>query len=205
MPTKKYFFQMKKRNFTQRLFKQKPNAASCILFALKESGRGFLEDLPSSYPGFALMKWTFGIGPYKKKAVEFQKATIRTNLHRLIKDGLIIKDPKQKIYCLTDEGKKFVAYIQNRYSILKKKWDGKLRIVIFDVPEKKKHWRRLIRRELLLMQYQQLQKSVYVGKYPLPESFCKEMEEAGLGSYVFIFTVDKVDRKAEILEMLGDK
>lgn len=203
MPIKSTSFQNRKRNLAQRISKHGFNAASCILFSLKEAGEGFLEDLPSSYPGFALMKWTFGVGKYKKKGVEFKEATIRTNLRRLIKDGLIAKDPKQKVYCLTDDGKKFVSYIQNRYLILKKKWDGKLRIVIFDIPEKKKHWRRLIREELLLMNYQQLQKSVYVGKYPLPESFCREMEEAGLGSYVFIFTIDKVDRKAEILKMLG--
>ncbi len=89
--------------------------------------------------------------------------------------------------------------------ILKKPWDGKLRIVIFDIPEKKKYWREAMRRELSLMQFKQLQRSVYVGKHPLPESFCKEIEEAGLGQYIFIFTVDKVDRKKEILDLLEEE
>lgn len=162
-----------------------------------------MEELPDSYPGFALMKQMFGVGRYGK--IDFKKETVKTNLRRLREQGLIEKAPKEKIYCLTDKGKEFVSYIENRYLILKKPWDGKLRIVIFDIPEKKKYWREAIRKELLLMQFQLLQKSVYVGKYPLPESFYKEIEEAGLGGYVFIFTVDKVGRKAAILELLKEK
>ena len=67
-----------------------------------------------------------------------------------------------------------MSYIENRYLVLNKPWDGKLRIVIFDIPEHKKGWRDWIRQELILLQFQQLQKSVHIGKYPLPESFYKE-------------------------------
>ncbi len=203
MPTKRYFFQLKKRNFAQRLFNQGLNAASYILFSLKEGGKDFLRGLPDSYPAFGLMKQMFGVKSYKE--LTFKKKTIETNLYRLIEDGLISKDPKQKIYHLTDKGKKVVSYVENRYLILKKPWDGKLRIVIFDIPEKRKHWRRIIRQELLLMQFQQLQKSVYVGKYPIPASFIKEIDDAGLRKYIFIFTVDKVDRPEEILNLLKEE
>ncbi|NQU82783.1 MAG: hypothetical protein HQ539_02435 [Parcubacteria group bacterium] len=202
MPTKPLSFQDKKANLARRVSKNGLNASSCILFSLKDSKGGLLESLPSCYPGIALMQWTFGVGKYKKKGIEFKEETIRTNLRRLRKDGLITKDPKQKSYYLTDDGKKVVSHIRNRYLILKKKWDGKLRLVIFDVPEKKKYWRRSIREELLSMEYQLLQKSVYVGKYPLSQSFCKELDEAGLGSSIFIFTIDKADRKEKILKLL---
>jgi len=201
MVKKEYFFQKRKRSFTQKFFEKGLTASSYILFCLKESGKNFLKELPSSYPGFQLMKEMFGVN-YRPK---FKKETIRTNLNRLIKQGLILKDPKQKIYYLTDKGKRFTDYIKNRYLILKQKWDRKLRVVIFDIPEKRNYWRKAIREELLLLQYQQLQKSVYIGKYALPKSLLEEIEEAGIGKYIFIFTIDKIDRKQEILKLLNKK
>ena len=179
MVKKEYFFQQKNRSFAQKFFKKGLSASSYILFALQEGGKSFLREMPSSYAPFGFLKDVSGVNPYKKP--KLKKETIRTNLYRLKKQGLIEKDSKQKIYCLTDDGKKFIANIKNRYLILKKPWDGKLRLVIFDIPEKKKRWRESIRQELILMQFQQLQKSVYIGKYPVPESLCKEIEDAGIG------------------------
>lgn len=204
MPKKSYFQKTKQKTFTKKLLDNGLNASSCILFSLKDAGNGFLEELPNSYPGFALMKWTFGAGPYKKKGLEFKEETVRKNLRRLRKDGLITKDSKRGVYCLTDDGKKFVTYAQDRFSALTSKWDGKLHLVIFDVPEKKKHWRKVIREELLLMEYKQIQKSVYVGKHPLPQDFCKELDREGLGSCLFIFTIDKTDRKEKIMRILNE-
>lgn len=199
MPRPEYFFQKKKRSFTQRFFGKGLNAASYILFCLKEGGKDFLRELPSSYPQFKLMKEMFGV---ERRTPPLKKETIRVNLYRLKKLGLIVKEPKQKIWYLTDQGKEFVSYIENRFLTLKKPWDGKLRIVIFDIPEKKKRWREWLREELLLLQYQQLQKSVYVGKTPLPESLYKEIKKLEIGKYVFVFIVVDFDRKDEILELL---
>ena len=196
--TTKYFFQKKKRSFAQKFFEKGLNTTSYILLGLKEIGKDFLRRLPNSYPGFELMKEMFGVN-YKPN---FKKETIRRNLNRLINQGLIAKDPKQKIYYLTEKGEEIVTYIKNRYLILKQHWDGKLRIVIFDIPEKKKYWREIIRQELLLLQFQQLQKSVYIGKHPIPESFLKEIEDNALGGYIFFFTIDKIDQKKKILELL---
>lgn len=201
MSKSKYFFQNRKRNITQNFFEKGLNASTYILFSLKENGKLFLRELPSCYPGFKLMKEVFGVDSYPK----FKEETIKTNFYRLRKQGLIVKDSKQKFYCLTDRGKEFISYIKDRYLILKKPWDGKLRIVIFDIPEDKKGWRDWIRQELILLQFQQLQKSVYIGKYPLPESFYKEIEKANLNKYIFIFTIDEVDRKDEILKLLESK
>ncbi len=186
---------------TQRLFDKGLNATTCILFALKESGESFLRGLPSCYPEFKFWKDMFGVSNYPKP--HLKENTIRSNLQRLIKDGLVAKDEKSKKFSLTDKGKDFVNYIEDRYQILEKPWDGKLRIVIFDIPEILKKWRESIRQELLLLQFQQLQKSVYVGKYPIPESLCKEIDEWNLGEFIFIFTVDKADRQGEILKLLN--
>ena len=196
--SEEYFFQKRKRSFTRRFFKKGLNGTSYVLLALSEVGKGFLRDLPNCYPGFELMKSLFGVD-YRGRKIK--KETIKINLYRLKKRGLITQDPKEKYYLLTDKGEEFVSYIKNRFSILKQPWDGKLRIVIFDVPEKKKYWRKWLREELNLMQYQILQKSVYIGKHPLPESFYKTIIKNYLTEYIFILTVGDIDKKEKILKM----
>lgn len=199
MSKSEYFFQRRKRSFTQKFFEKGLNTTAYILFYLKEIGEGSLRELPSSYPQFKLIKQMFGVD---SRVPKLKKETVKTNLYRLKKQGLITKDPKRKIYYLTDKGKEFVSYIEDRYLILKKPWDGKVRIVIFDIPEEKKGWREWIRQELLLLRFHQLQKSVYIGKHPLSESFYKEIAKAGLLRYVFVFTAGEIDQRERILEIL---
>jgi len=202
MNESQYIFQRKRATFTRRVFTKGLTAVSAVLLYLKEIGEGFLEDLPSCYPQFDLMKKLAGVGPYRRR--KFKKKTLQTSIYRLKKLGLVAKDPKKKIYYLTDKGKKFVAYIEDRYEILSKKWDGKVRVVIFDIPENKRKWRAWLRNELLLLQYKVLQKSVYIGKVPLPKSLYQEILKAGLGEYVFIFTMSEFDKR-QITKILNKK
>jgi DNA-binding PadR family transcriptional regulator len=199
MSQPKYLFQRKKISFTKRLFEKGLNVASLILFSLKEGAKGSLEELPNSYPAFKIWKDIFGIDPKKKK---FKRQEILVNLSRLEKQGLIRKEPKRKIYILTEEGKELVSYVKDRYSILDKKWDGKLKIVIFDIPEKKKFYREWLRGELLLLNYKMVQKSVYVGKYPLAKSFYQDIIRFGLNDQIFVFTINKVDKKDKLMKLL---
>ena len=198
---KKYFFQDKKRKFAQKFFEKGLTAESYILFSVKEGGKLFLQGLPSVYPSIKLMQEIFGATPEESN---FNNRTVRTNLRRLEEQGLIVKEPKKKIYCLTDKGEEFLFYIKDRYSVLKKPWDRKIRMVIFDIPEEKKRWRYWLRKELLLLQFRQFQKSVYVGKCPLPKSLYEEIEEGGLKDYILVFTAEKIDQENKITEMLEE-
>jgi len=200
-----YVFQRKKASFAKRIFTKGLNAAAAVLLYFAEIGEGFLEDLPSSYPQFDLMKQLAGVGPYAKKRREWlRKKNLQNALYRLEKQGLVVKDPKRKIYRLTKKGKEIATYIEDRYGVLTKKWDGKIRVVIFDIPEKKKKWREWLRNELLLLQYKEFQKSVYIGKAPLPKSLYQEIIEADLQDNVFIFTMSEFD-KERIKKVLSEK
>lgn len=199
MPNQEYFFQQKQNTFAQKFFENGFSAASYILLTLKEHGEGFLASLPGSYPEFAFWQKAFEVGKYKKP--EFKKHTLKINFYRLEKQGLIVKDPEEKAYVLTDEGKSFVTYVKDRYLILKEKWDEKFRIVVFDIPDTKKDWRKWLVRELTLLQYKMLQKSVYIGKYPLPQSFYEEVAKANLVKDIFILTIGEVDRIEDILKL----
>ncbi len=196
-----YFFQKKKRSTAYKFFSKGVDVTARILLALRENAQlaseDFLRNCPQ-YPGFGLVRAMFGC----ENSPQLKDETVRTNLRRLQEQGFVIKDPKQKVYYLTEKGEEFTSYIENRFLILKEPWDQKFRIVIFDVPEKKRYWRIFLKQELELMQFKQLQKSVYVGKYPLPISLIKEIEDNGLGKFFFIFTVEQFDRQEEILKLL---
>jgi len=200
-----YIFQRKKTSFTKRIFEKGLNVSGAVLLYLAETGEGFLEDLPSCYPQFDMMKQLAGVGPYKKRRQEWlKKKTLQTNIARLEKQRLIAKEPKRKIYILTEKGKEFSAYIKDRYGLLSGKWDGKIRVLIFDIPEKKKFWREWLRKELVLLQYKEFQKSVYIGKVPLPRDLYRRIGEEGLEDFVFIFTMSEFDKK-KIMKILEEK
>lgn len=200
----KYLFQRKRVSFVRRIFEKGLNAAGYILIGLKERGSEFLhefaESAPRRDPRFSLLRALILESDDKK----IEKNTITVNLRRLKRAGLIrkIEKQKQKIYCLTDRGEKFVTYIENRYNILSKPWDNKIRLVIFDIPESKKSLREWLRQELLLMQFRALQKSAYIGRYPLPEDFYQELIKNEIFENIHIFTIDQSDKKEEILQIL---
>jgi len=199
MRNEKYLFQKKKVSFTKQLFEKGLNTSALVLFALKESGEDFLKGLPSSYPGFESLKEIFGVNNKNKK---FTKEKVLVNISRLEKQGLIRKESTKKIYFLTEKGKKLVGYIKDRYSILNKKWDGKIRIVIFDIPEKERYHREWLRDELSLLEFKELQKSVYAGKFPLPKDFYQDIIRFGISDCVFVFTVNDIDKRQRVIDFL---
>lgn len=200
----KYFFENRKINFTRKFFEKGLNAAVHILFTIGESSKSnfemFIRDLPSCYPGFRLMKSMAGCNLRKS----FGKKIIKINLERLEKEGLITKSEDQEFH-LTVNGEEIIAYIKNRYSILEKPWDGKIRVVVFDIPEYNRRNRIWLREELLLLKFRELQKSVYVGKYPMPEEFYQDLIKNDIFDYVHLFTIESFDKDDKIIKLLEEE
>jgi DNA-binding PadR family transcriptional regulator len=189
----------KKINFTKKILNFNLNAAGFILFYLKEVGYiTFDAFLPSNYSNAKFWREIFGLD--SKKEI-WKKNTIKTNLYRLKKQKLIDYNSNKKVYFITNKGKEFTTYIKDRYFILKKPWDKEIRIVIFDIPEEKRGYRDWFRQELYLLEFKLLQKSVFIGKYPLPQSLIKEIDNHNLTPYVFIFTVKEIFQKEKILKL----
>jgi len=195
----------KKISFLKKIFKKGLKLSGMILLNIYFAGGEALEDL-------ARMRWDFkGLRdlywwPYdlyikaqEKSSRNFEQH-IRVCVKRLIKEGLLKKE-KSKIK-LTPFGKELLDFTKEHSDALKK-WDGKIRLVIFDIPEKKAHLRNLIRDELRILNYQYLQKSVYVGKAPLPLSFYQNLKELKIDKYFYIFIVKAVDKKEKILSRLN--
>jgi DNA-binding transcriptional regulator PaaX len=79
----------------------------------------------------------------------------------------IQKDGKQIYISLTEEGRKRAGkYLIDDLEIKKpKKWDGKWRVIIFDIPDKTKIKREAFRGKLKELNFYQLQKSVWIYPY----------------------------------------
>lgn len=95
-------------------------------------------------------------------------------------------------YSLTKSGWDIVRLIMNKRKTLSSKWDGKYRLVIFDIPEEKNKIRDWLRQELYLIDYHKLQESVFIGKHPLPPDLIKEIKENKIGSCVNYILADKI-------------
>lgn len=133
---------------------------------------------------------------YGKIRNQIKPDHVRTTMHRLKRKGLIYceRQGRKLVFVLTDEGEKEAQKIKTEMERLKpKQWDGKWRIIIFDVPEKLRGKRDLLRRELVGFGFRQLQQSVWVYPYLLPQEFRDLWKETGIFKYCVIFEADKME------------
>lgn len=105
---------------------------------------------------------------YKKSTL--RRTYLQNKFQELKKQGLIMigEQNGQVKISLTKEGKKRVLSYQVDTMQLKKPahWDGKWRVVIFDIPEKMKHNRNAFREKLVELEFERIQDSVWISKSP---------------------------------------
>ena len=129
-----------------------------------------------------------------KNQHRYQK-TYKNSVHYLKRKGLI-ENKGNGIYCLTSEGEKeaFFAHLNTEskfYQTKSIKWDGKWRIIFFDVPEKKRHYRDYLRTILKTIGFKEFQKSIWIYPYPVPKFLKDLLFEEGIKQYTrFITTYD---------------
>ena len=182
-----------KKSISRSVLNNTATAAAWALSFLIEAGalsiQAFLS--PSIYADFPNASILFlDEAKTQKRKLKYKEITIRQSIYRLEKHGFVEK--KNSKYFLTEKGNKFAKYI---FQTKKKKvcaWDKKYRVVIFDIPEKKRDIRDWLRRELNLLQYKKLQNSVFIGKFPLPGELIKEIKKYKINNCVNYLLVDKV-------------
>jgi len=92
---------------------------------------------------------------------------------------------------ITKKGqRKLLKYKLDELEIPKpEKWDGKWRIVSYDVPVEKNFARNALRRTLKRLEFLELQKSVYLYPYPCSDAIEFIREIYGIGDNVTLLTV----------------
>lgn len=104
-----------------------------------------------------------------QKWKKYPKKKLNDTFYNLKRQGLIeIREKNHQIYIrLTEKGRKKAGMFQiNSLKIKRpKKWDGKWRLVIFDISHLKKIYREALRGKLKELGFYQLQKSVWVHAF----------------------------------------
>ncbi len=96
---------------------------------------------------------------------------------------------------LTEKGKRKLAKYQFQEAVIEKpkRWDGKWRIVIFDIREEKKAVRDLLRRELKNLGFVKLQNSVWVYPYDCEEIVIMLKAYFRRGKDILYVTAEKIE------------
>ncbi len=120
--------------------------------------------------------------------------SFRVMLSRLKKDGLV-ESGGWGLWRLTKKGRDLARGAEDRadsyFRARTLSQERKNTIVIFDVPESRRKLRDYLRAELMMLGYEQLQKSVWIGGGPLPGAFMDFVREKNLMNTMHIFTIEK--------------
>jgi DNA-binding transcriptional regulator PaaX len=100
---------------------------------------------------------------------------------------------------LTNNGKKqarFLSLIGDTIKFKKPKiWDGKWRIVLFDIPEKDRMFRDILRRHLKELNFRKLQHSVFISPHPFEKPILELVNLYSAEKYVRVITALKIDNE----------
>lgn len=126
-----------------------------------------------------------------------KKSELSRALKRLREQGLIEEDKigNDVIFKLTDQGRDLTFGL----NLEPDDWDGRWRIVIWDIPEQKRLVRDLFRRNLKKWGFKQVQKSVWATKKDMYRKLIGYIQELGLGKWVTVIETDKVSNNAIII------
>jgi len=118
---------------------------------------------------------------------KYKNKKVYDTFYRLKKKGLITfdKSGSQIYFKLTEEGKKAAGWLQVDSLKIKKpkKWDGKWRIVIFDIAEMKRIYREAFRSKLKELGFLLFQKSAWIFPYDCKKEMAILREFFGLKDY----------------------
>lgn len=105
---------------------------------------------------------------------------------------------------LTEQGKKQARYADLFGSTIKikqpKKWDGLWRLVLFDIPEKKRAFRDVLRQHLKEIGFHELQQSVFIFPFPCEKEITYLTELYSAEPFVRIATLQSIDNESQLKE-----
>lgn len=106
---------------------------------------------------------------------------------------------------LTEKGKERMAKFRlgELHLPKAKKWDGKWRIVIFDIPEKYKPNRLVFQKKLKELGMAQMQKSVWVWPYDLQDEVDLMKEAYEIRPFVRLALAQNIDRQTDLLKFFN--
>lgn len=124
-------------------------------------------------------------------------------LVRLKQKGEIefVEHSGKKYVRLTDKGEKVLDIERRRLDLIEnkpKKWDGRYRLVIFDIPEKRKKVREHLRFEMQEIGFLRIQDSVWIYPYDCEEFIALLKADLHIGKDVLYAVIEEIENDARI-------
>ena len=138
--------------------------------------------------------------PFLKNKKKYNlKYYLNQKAKKLIEDGLLKLDTKngKQFLSLTEKGERKLLY----YQITEKKqqkWDGKWRVVVFDVWENARSKRNLLRNEIRDFGFIQLQRSVWIYPYECAEFVELLKIDLSFGKNIRYMIVESLDHDEKL-------
>ncbi len=138
------------------------------------------------------------------------KARYRTALGRLAIIGLVTFEKRNgKSYArITDAGRKKLAFELEKDKLdlsKKRRWNERWRVVIFDVPERRRKTRDRLRILMQEIGFVRLQDSVWVFPYDCEEFITLLKAELKIGAAVLYMVVEEIENDKHLREHFGLK
>ncbi|MBI1974385.1 MAG: hypothetical protein HYS51_00795 [Candidatus Zambryskibacteria bacterium] len=129
-----------------------------------------------------------------------QSEVVNSSASKLANKGLLKFNGKY--YELTEEGERKLRQLEIRgYKLVRpKKWDKKWRVIIFDIPEKKKNIREKVRNLFVLAGLYRLQDSVWVYPYDCEDIIGLLKTDFGVGKDILYMIVDEIESDKRLRE-----
>lgn len=126
-----------------------------------------------------------------------QMEAVRRSSSRMLAKGLLIKvDGRLR---LTSKGEREIALLQNRISrSTPRKWDGRWRLLMFDIPERRKYLRQRIRNILREIGFVRMQDSVWVYPYECEDLMTLIKAEMRVGKDVVYLVAQAVEGEKQL-------
>lgn len=137
---------------------------------------------------------------------KFNAPLLRRNLRRLYNQKLVevVEEKGQEVVKLTQKGHtRYLRYQMEDWSNTNRAWDGKWRIVMYDISRLKKSKQESFRRMLKQMNFWPLQESVYLTPYKCQKAITYLREYFNIGEEVMILEVNKLENDLYYKQYFG--
>ena len=120
-----------------------------------------------------------------------RKSELSRVLQRLRERGLVeLVSDSELNFRLTDSGRDKALWAKLKLG--NEKWDGRWRLVIWDIPEKRRLTRDLLRYKLKQLGFNQWQKSVWASKVNCTQLLRDFIKKTGIEDWVMVIESDNV-------------
>jgi phenylacetic acid degradation operon negative regulatory protein len=167
-----------------------------------------LSDVEFSLPSGALAKAGFvNLDERTQKLFDLSlNQKTRGTISGLLKEKIIEKGGKENQYCLTDKGFAELCLEFPFFRFIKNTWDGRLRIISYEIPEKKREIRDRLRREMQGWGLGPWHRSFWLTPHPILTTLKSLTSQKEEEQYIQAFEADhRLGDKQVLIEKVWNK